>query len=36
MHYADSLVRALVEHLRTISRELNIEDPAIEMPQELD
>jgi predicted CXXCH cytochrome family protein len=36
MHYADSLVRALVEHLRTISRELNIEEPAIEMPQELD
>jgi hypothetical protein len=36
MHYADSLVRALVEHLRAISRELHIEEPAIEMPQELD
>jgi predicted CXXCH cytochrome family protein len=36
MHYADSLVRALVEHLRAICRELNIDEPAIEMPQALD
>jgi predicted CXXCH cytochrome family protein len=36
MHYADSLVRALVENLRGVSGELNIEAPAIEMPQELD
>jgi hypothetical protein len=36
MHYADSLVRALVDHLHAIRRELNIEEPAIEMPQELD
>jgi predicted CXXCH cytochrome family protein len=36
MHYADSLVRALVENLRAVSGELNIEAPAIEMPQELD
>jgi predicted CXXCH cytochrome family protein len=35
MHYADSLVRALVESLRGISRELNIDEPAIELPQEL-
>jgi hypothetical protein len=35
MHYADSLVRALVESLRGISRELNIEEPAIELPAEL-
>jgi predicted CXXCH cytochrome family protein len=36
MHYADSLVRALVERLRAISRELNIDEPTIEMTQELD
>jgi predicted CXXCH cytochrome family protein len=33
MHYADSLVRALVEHLKAVCRELNIDEPAIEMPQ---
>jgi hypothetical protein len=36
MHYADSLVRALVENLRAVSGALNIEAPAIEMPQKLD
>jgi predicted CXXCH cytochrome family protein len=36
MHYADSLTRALVEHLHGICRELNIAEPAIELPQELD
>jgi predicted CXXCH cytochrome family protein len=36
MHYADSLIRALVENLRTISRDLNITEPAIDIPPELD
>jgi predicted CXXCH cytochrome family protein len=36
MHYADSLVRALVTYLREICRELDIAEPTIEMPQALD
>jgi predicted CXXCH cytochrome family protein len=36
MHYADSLVRALVEQLRALCRELNIDEPAIAMPQAQD
>jgi predicted CXXCH cytochrome family protein len=36
MHYADSLVRTLIEKLRTLCRELNIEEPTIEVPQALD
>ena len=36
MHYADSLARALVKNLIAISRELNIAEPSIELPQALD
>jgi predicted CXXCH cytochrome family protein len=36
MHYADSLVRALVEQLRALCRELNIDEPTIAMPQAQD
>jgi len=32
MHYADSLVRAVVDKLRAICRELNIEGPTINLP----
>ena len=36
MHYADSLLHALVDNLRAICLELKIPEPAIEMPQKLD
>jgi predicted CXXCH cytochrome family protein len=32
MHYADSLTRALVDKLRAICRELNIAEPAVNLP----
>ena len=32
MHYADTLVRAVVDKLREISRELNIAEPTINLP----
>jgi predicted CXXCH cytochrome family protein len=35
-HYADSLLRVLLEKLREICRELNIAEPAVELPQEFD
>jgi predicted CXXCH cytochrome family protein len=35
-HYADSLLRALVDKLMEICRELNIPTPAVELPQQLD
>ncbi len=35
-HYADSLLRALLEKLTTICRELKIPEPAVELPQQLD
>jgi predicted CXXCH cytochrome family protein len=36
MHYADSLLRALLENLRAICLELKIAEPAIEPPKKLD
>ncbi len=36
MHYADSLLRALVDKLRAICRELKTAEPAIELPQKFD
>jgi len=34
MHYADSLIRALVDKLRAICRELNVPEPTINLPTE--
>jgi hypothetical protein len=36
IHYADSLIRALVDKLTAMSRKLNIEGPTIELPELLD
>jgi predicted CXXCH cytochrome family protein len=36
MHYADSLLRAMVDKLRETCQELNIAEPAVELPQDLD
>jgi predicted CXXCH cytochrome family protein len=36
MHYADSLVQALVNNLRAISRDLDIAEPTIHLPEKLD
>jgi hypothetical protein len=36
MHYADSLTRALVDRLAAISRELNVPEPEIDLPEPLD
>jgi predicted CXXCH cytochrome family protein len=36
MHYADSLIRALVDKLTAIFRELNIAEPKIDLPEPLD
>jgi predicted CXXCH cytochrome family protein len=36
IHYADSLIRALVDKLTATSRELNVAEPTIELPEPLD
>ena len=36
IHYANSLLQALVDKLRAVGRELNIPEPAIELPKKLD
>jgi predicted CXXCH cytochrome family protein len=33
MHYADSLIRALVDNLRAVCRDLNIAEPTINLPK---
>jgi hypothetical protein len=32
MHYADSLIRALDDKLRAVCRDLNIDEPAVDLP----